>query len=111
MLLRDVPLVAIDDIIVTNRTVPPLDVTANKLYEVYEGVAKYANPKKQQEISDRIIWFNVRGKSVCLLRSTILAIIPNSQLAIRVGGEWKEQDSTLDKEGRIIVVSACMMRS
>ena len=105
MLCNEIPFALMDDVVLSNRSIPPLDGTANKLYEVYEEVAKQANPKTKESAADRIIWFNVRGKSVCLLRSTILAVIPNSQLAVRVGGDWSEQDSTLDREGRILIVS------
>jgi hypothetical protein len=52
-----------------------------------------------------VVYFNVRGETVCLLRSTILEVIPNSQMAVRLSGEWVEQESTLDTEGRIVVVS------
>jgi hypothetical protein len=69
-------------------------------------IAGLANPKRQEEMAQNIVWFSVRGKSVCLLKSTILSVIPNSLLAIRIRGEWVEQESTLDREGRIFIVSA-----
>jgi hypothetical protein len=35
-------------------------------------------------MTKEIVWFNVRGESVCLLKSTILDVIPKSRLAERV---------------------------
>jgi hypothetical protein len=74
------------------------------IHEAYDSIAEYARLEKHQAFQNLIIWFNVRGESVCLLKSTIIEVIPSSQLAIRVGGNWVEQASALDKQGRIIVV-------
>jgi hypothetical protein len=78
---------------------------AEELQSLDSQIAAFSKPKRQQKFSEDIIWFSVRGKSVCLSKSTILDVIPESQLAIRVNGDWKEQNSTLDREGRIIIVS------
>ncbi len=54
---------------------------------------------------NNLVWFNVRGEIVCLFKSTIKTVIPKSQLAERISGQWTEQESTLDEEGRILIVS------
>jgi hypothetical protein len=82
-----------------------IDELPPMIHHRYDIIAEYASPSQQQYFTDEVVWFNVRGESVCLLKSTILEVIPNSQLAMRLGGKWKEQQSTLDDEGRIIVVS------
>jgi hypothetical protein len=78
----------------------------HELQAIDAEIAKFAGPQHQQKFTEDIIWFSVRGRSVCLLKSTILQVISNSQLAIRVSGDWTEQESTLDREGRIIIVSS-----
>jgi hypothetical protein len=81
-----------------------MDDLPQEIHKLYDTIAEFASPSNQQSHTDGVVWFNIRGESLCLFRSTILKVIPDSQLAIRVGGEWVEQSSTLDKEGRIIVV-------
>jgi hypothetical protein len=52
---------------------------------------------------DPIVYFNVEGEIFPILRSTILNVIPDSQLAVRVSGRWKEQETDVDEEGNLIV--------
>jgi hypothetical protein len=52
---------------------------------------------------DPIVYFNVEGEIFPILRSTILNVIPESQLAVRVSGRWKEQETDVDEEGNLIV--------
>jgi hypothetical protein len=54
---------------------------------------------------DPIVYFNVEGEIFTILRSTILRVIPKSQLAVRVSGRWEEQASKgdIDEEGNLIV--------
>jgi hypothetical protein len=54
---------------------------------------------------DPIVYFNVEGEIFPILRSTILRVIPDSQLAVRVSGRWKEQaeKGDIDEEGNLIV--------
>jgi hypothetical protein len=55
--------------------------------------------------SFNLAYFNVEGEIFNILRSTILRVIPNSQLALRVCGRWKEQaeNGDIDEEGNLIV--------
>jgi hypothetical protein len=59
----------------------------------------------QNPLLDPIVYFNVEGEIFTILRSTILRVIPKSQLAVRVSGRWTEQPSKgdIDKEGNLIV--------
>jgi hypothetical protein len=50
-----------------------------------------------------IIYFNVEGEVIPILRSTILRVIPDSQLAVRVSGRWEESQKDRDEEGNLIV--------
>jgi hypothetical protein len=54
---------------------------------------------------DPIVYFNVEGEIFPILRSTILRVIPKSQLAVRVSGRWEEQveKGEIDEEGNLIV--------
>jgi hypothetical protein len=54
---------------------------------------------------DPIVYFNVGGEMLSILRSTILRLIPNSQLAVRVSGRWEEQKEKgdIDEEGNLIM--------
>jgi hypothetical protein len=54
---------------------------------------------------DPIVYFNVEGEIFTILRSTILKVIPKSQLAVRVSGRWEEQPSKgdIDEERNLIV--------
>jgi hypothetical protein len=58
-----------------------------------------------QNSLDPIVYFIVEGEIFTILRSTILRVIPNSQLAVRVSGRWEEQPSKgdIDEEGNLIV--------
>jgi hypothetical protein len=55
------------------------------------------------EIPNPLVCFNVEGEVVPILRSTILRVIPHSQLAIRVSGRWEDQPSDIDEHGNLIV--------
>jgi hypothetical protein len=59
----------------------------------------------QSPLLDPIVYFNVEGEIFTILRSTILRVIPKSQLAVRVSGRWTEQPSKgdIDKDGNLIV--------
>jgi hypothetical protein len=59
----------------------------------------------RNSLLDPIVYFNVKGEIFTILRSTILRVIPNSQLAVRVSGRWTEQPSKgdIDEEGNLIV--------
>ena len=74
--------------------------------ESYLNIAIYASPAAQALKANNIVTFNVDGESVSVLRSSILCAVPGSQLAIRVSEDWVEQESTMDDEGRLIVVRA-----
>jgi hypothetical protein len=50
-----------------------------------------------------IVYFNAEGEIFSILRSTILRVIPNSQLAVRVCGRWVEQHNTVDPAGNLLV--------
>jgi hypothetical protein len=52
---------------------------------------------------DPIVYFNVEGEIIPILRSTILRVIPDSQLAVRVSGRWEENQKDRDEEGNLIV--------
>jgi hypothetical protein len=56
-----------------------------------------------QEYFDPIVYFNVEGEVIPILRSTIQRVIPDSQLAVRVSGRWKEQERDRDEDGNLIV--------
>jgi hypothetical protein len=67
--------------------------------------------EKEKEVTtdssslDPIVSFNVEGEIFSILRSTILRVIPNSQLAMRVSGRWEEQaeKGDIDEEGNLVV--------
>jgi hypothetical protein len=61
--------------------------------------------QKSLSITDHpIVYFIVEGEKICILKSTLQEMIPNSQLTIRVAsGRWEEQEETLDKDGNIII--------
>jgi hypothetical protein len=58
-----------------------------------------------QNSLDPIVYFNVEGEIFTIRRSTILRVIPKSQLAVRVSGRWEEQPSKrdIDEDGNLIV--------
>jgi hypothetical protein len=57
--------------------------------------------KPEFTVVDPIVYFNVEGEVIPILRSTILNSIPESQLAVRVSGRWEEQPGDLDDEGNL----------
>jgi hypothetical protein len=78
----------------------------NSIRASYDRLAEHASPDVQVNKTAEIITFNVCGESVCLLKSSIAYAIPQSQLAIRVLGDWTEGESTRDAQGRFIIVSS-----
>jgi hypothetical protein len=58
----------------------------------------------EPEPLDPIVYFNVEGEIFPVLRSTILRVIPDSQLAVRVSGRWEEHEEKgdIDEEGNLI---------
>jgi hypothetical protein len=61
------------------------------------------NPLSEDFIPNPLVYFNVEGEIVPILRSTILRVIPQSQLAIRVSGRWQDQQSDVDEDANLIV--------
>jgi hypothetical protein len=74
-------------------------------YSPLKGKRKRSNDEEETTIDsgslDPIVYFNVEGEIFPILRSTILRVIPNSQLAVRVSGRWEEQaeKGDIDEEG------------
>jgi hypothetical protein len=52
---------------------------------------------------DPILYFNLEGEVFSILRSTILRVTPESQLAARVSGRWEENEKDRDEEGNLIM--------
>jgi hypothetical protein len=81
--------------------------------ETYESALKMKKRKRTTQNDeepvldslDPIVYFNVEGEIFSILRSTILRVIPDSQLAVRVSGRWEEQveKGDIDEEGNLIV--------
>jgi hypothetical protein len=56
-----------------------------------------------------IVSFNIDGKILSILRSTILRVIPDSQIAIKVSGRWIGQSGEVDDEGNYYLSFPSMM--
>jgi hypothetical protein len=71
------------------------------------GVTSLKSQRKRKredtDCLDPIVYFNVEGEVIPILRSTILRVIPGSQLAVRVSGRWEENQKDRDEEGNLIV--------
>jgi hypothetical protein len=50
-----------------------------------------------------IIYFSVEGEIISILRSTLLKLIPNSPLAIKVSGRWTMQSDETDENENLII--------
>jgi hypothetical protein len=50
-----------------------------------------------------IIYFSVEGEIISILRSTLLKLIPESPLAIKVSGRWTMQSDETDENGHLII--------
>jgi hypothetical protein len=68
-----------------------------------EEILQIAMEQKRKAGFLPLVCFNVEGEIVPILRSTILRVIPQSQLAIRVSGRWTDQPSDIDEHGNLIV--------
>jgi hypothetical protein len=67
-------------------------------------IKDYKASVKENVNLDPIAYLNVEGERICILKSTLQEMIPNSQLAIRLAsGRWEEQLENLDEEGNIII--------
>jgi hypothetical protein len=77
-------------------------IIIKKLQNLLLSIDKY----KEEEFmtgksnSGPILYLNVEGERVCILKSTLQEMIPNSQLTLRLVSErWKEQSENLDEDG------------
>jgi hypothetical protein len=67
-------------------------------------IKDYKASVKENVNLDPIAYLNVEGERICILKSTLQEMIPNSQLAIRLAsGRWEEQLENLDEDGNIII--------
>jgi hypothetical protein len=94
---------------------PPVENETLELYEVNSSIYSVAIPKSPFTIEatppseNRVIASNPSPLFLfqvqVFIRSTILRVIPKSQLAVRVSGRWEEQPSKgdIDEEGNLIV--------
>jgi hypothetical protein len=89
-------------------------VTGRKKKGGYKDASDGKKNKRKRENNDLstedmvpspLVYFNVEDEIVPILRSTILRVIPQSQLAIRVSGRWTDQLSDIDEDGNLIVRS------
>jgi hypothetical protein len=79
--------------------------------ETYESALKMKKRKRTTQNDeepvldslDPIVYFNVEGEIFSILRSTILRVIPDSQLAVRVSGRREDNGKDRDEEGNLIV--------
>jgi hypothetical protein len=82
-----------------------VDVPENGFIMCSNGKYLKLRKKPKWHISDcldPIVYFNVEGEIIPILRSTILRVIPDSQLAVRVSGRWEGNQKDRD-EGNLIV--------
>jgi hypothetical protein len=64
---------------------------------------KIMEKKIDSSAPSSIISFNVEGHQLPILRSTILRLIPDSLLGIKVSGRWTIQPNEMDEQGNLIV--------
>jgi myosin heavy subunit len=94
----------------------PVEVLKNVVNKATECFSHQSNKKRKRALEEEeytvdsdslspIVYFNVEGEIFTILRSTILRVIPDSQLAVRVSGRWEEQveKGDIDEEGNLIV--------
>jgi hypothetical protein len=70
------------------------------------GTALKSQRKRKREDTaclSPVVYFNVEEEIIPILRSTILRVIPDSQLAVRVSGRWEGNQKDRDEEGNLIV--------
>jgi hypothetical protein len=80
--------------------------TTGGIPPVLSSVSLKSQKKRKRDNThclDLIVYFNVEGEIIPILRSTILRVIPDSQLAVRVSGRWEENQKDRDEEGNLIV--------
>jgi hypothetical protein len=69
----------------------------------YHKVLREANSQEKMNLNP-IASFNVEGERICILKSTLQEIIPESPLTISIAsGRWEEQERNLDEDGNIII--------
>jgi hypothetical protein len=76
-------------------------IIVEKLQNLLLSIDKY----KEEEFTGKsnsspILYLNVEGERICILKSTLQEMIPDSQLTLRLVSErWKEQSENVDEEG------------
>jgi hypothetical protein len=61
------------------------------------------NKKTNRSTPFPIISFNVEGEIISVLRSTLLRVVPESLLTIKISGRWIIQKNEMDEHGNLIV--------
>eukprot|EP01031_Cornospumella_fuschlensis_P026503 gene26503-32027_t len=80
---------------------PDGGVTQNNMLQHIEMYLQdiAANCVYASQSVDPIVYLNVGGMKLTVLRSSILRCFPESQLAVRISGRWHEQPEDVDEEG------------
>jgi hypothetical protein len=84
-----------------DASIQPDDITSSGNTESLKSPGK--GKRNSTDCLDPIVYFNVEGEIIPILRSTILRVIPDSQLAVRVSGRWEGNQKDRDEEGNLIV--------
>jgi hypothetical protein len=84
-----------------------LKLIVEKKRALYDNVQneKGSELNRELQLLYPMVYFNVEGEILSILRSTVLRAIPKSQFAVRVSGRWEEQaeKGDIDEEGNLIV--------
>jgi hypothetical protein len=79
--------------------------TVSFFAELWNHIQVSSSNGSNENDTNPIIYFNLDNEIFPILRSTIAQFIPESQLAIRISGRWKEKEQSehVDSEGNLVI--------
>jgi hypothetical protein len=79
------------------------DERLKSLETIQELMREIITKKTQPLTSSPIVSFPVETQVISILRSTLMRVIPDSQLAIKISGRWTMSEEEIDEEGNFII--------
>jgi hypothetical protein len=80
------------------------------LFECFNYLRCIIDKKANPSTPFPIISFDVEGKIISILRSTLFRVAPESLLTVKISGRWIIQPSEMDEHGTEMDVSHCSKR-
>jgi hypothetical protein len=86
-----------------DRYLIDMDERLQSLETIQELLREITVKKTQRSTTSPIVCFRVETQDISILRSTLMRVIPDSQLTIKISGRWTMSEEEIDEEGNFII--------